>query len=120
MIIFALGASVASAQHREPSPLRFARETHDFGRVREAKGAVSHVFKFTNEGAEPVAVDIVVASCGCTTGDYSRRPIAPGESGEIRVTFEPAGFRGEVEKSISVVSGGRRYSNFLKITGKVK
>ncbi len=67
-----------------------------------------------------MAIDRVVASCGCTTSDWPRQLIYPGGRGEITVTFEPAGYRGEVSKSIAVVSGGRRYSNFLVITGKVR
>ncbi len=100
--------------------MRFDDRGHNFGTIREADGEVSHVFVFTNVGSEPVVIDRVVASCGCVAGDYPRTPVVPGGRGEIVVVFEPAGYRGRVVKSIAVVSGGRRWSNFLEIKAKVK
>lgn len=120
MAVGAVSAQRGSAPKREPSPLKFAREEHDFGRIREVDGVVSHTFKLVNRGDEPVAIDRVVASCGCTTSDWPRTLIHPGKRAEITVSFEPMGYRGEFSKSVAVVSGGRRYSNFLVITGKVR
>ncbi len=110
---------VTPAPAQDDTPLRFATGEHDFGTIREEDGSVSHTFEFTNDGPTPVAIDRVVASCGCTTPEYPRTPIAPGGKAHIKATFDPRGMRGDFSKSITVVSGGNKFRNFLTINGKV-
>jgi hypothetical protein len=105
---------------QEPSPLRFEATEWNFGSVPEAGGEVSHSFRFTNTADIPVAIDRVLASCGCTTPEYPRSPIPPGGKATIKVSFEPLGQRaGDFSKSISVVSGGGRWRDFLTIGGYI-
>lgn len=104
---------------QNPSPLIFVESTHNFGKILETDGPVSHTFEFSNGGQTPVAIDRIITSCGCTTPDYPRRPIEPGEKASVRVTFNPSGFAGRFEKSISVVNGGNKNRNFLIISGFV-
>src|SRR4051812_23548529 len=44
-------------------------------------------FEFTNTGETPVLITSVQASCGCTSSNYSKTPILPGESTKITATF---------------------------------
>ncbi|MFZ4763511.1 MAG: DUF1573 domain-containing protein [Roseimicrobium sp.] len=44
-------------------------------------------FAFTNSGTEPVSIRSVRTSCGCTVADASTKTYAPGEGGQIKVTF---------------------------------
>jgi hypothetical protein len=80
---------------------------------------VSHTFEFTNRGNTHVAIDRVVASCGCTTSEYPKTPIAPGASATIKATFDPRDMPGDFSKIVSVVSGGSKNINILTITGNV-
>jgi hypothetical protein len=123
-LLLTLGAlSVAfaplSARAQEPSGLSFDATEWSFGDIREEAGPVSHTFRFTNSGDTPIALDRVVASCGCTTPEYPRTPIAPGGKGSIVVTFDPQGMPGDFSKSIAVVSGGGRSRDFLIVKGHV-
>ncbi len=45
------------------------------------------VFTFTNTGNEDILIE-GVSACECTTIDYPRQPIKPGESGEIPIIFD--------------------------------
>lgn len=121
--LVALFVSIAHAQTQsvaqEKSPLRFEVVEWNFGDVREEGGPVSHVFEFTNGGTTPVAIDRVAAECGCTTPDYPKTPVWPGSGARIEVTFDPRAMPGDFSKSISVVSGGGKYRDFLTITGHV-
>jgi hypothetical protein len=101
------------------SPLQFNETEWNFGTIREEDGPVSHVFEFKNVGENPTAIDRANASCGCTTPEYPKRPLTPGETGKITVTFNPKGYPGEFTKTISVVSGGGKHTNFLTIKGNV-
>lgn len=67
----------------------------------------------------PVVIDQVNVSCGCTTPEFSRKPIKAGERGVLKVTFDPANRAGEFAKEITVFTGGRRYRTTLRITGNI-
>lgn len=117
LVAACIGAGVGFAQ--AGSPLVFDVTEWDFGEIREADGSVTHTFGFKNDGTTPIAIDRAVTSCGCTTPDYTRGLIRPGERGEVTVTFDPAEYWGEFRKSISVITGGGKNTNFLTIKGEV-
>ncbi len=70
-----------------PAPIMtWEKKFVDFGEVKKGEKRET-VFHFTNTGNAPLEIDLVSA-CDCTTTDYPRRPIAPGESGKIAVVFD--------------------------------
>jgi len=75
----------------------------DFGKIA-ADAKVSHRFKVTNTGKAPLNITRLNPSCGCTSTVLGKWTLAPEESTEVEVTFNPAGFRGVSRKSIQVVS----------------
>lgn len=98
---FAIGC-VCLAQ--APTPvLSFNKVHHDFGRVH-ADRKVSYRFKATNSGGAPLQIKQVVPSCGCTYTLVGQWYLKPGESTEIEATFNPAGMRGSVRKSMQIIS----------------
>lgn len=48
------------------------------------------IIKMTNNGEAPIQIKKAVASCGCTTPNWPRTPIAPGETAEIEITLKPS------------------------------
>ena len=94
--------------------------SHDFGVIKEADGKVSHTFVIKNEGEAPLVVTRVIASCGCTTPEWTKEPIAPGKTGDIKVTYNPAGRPGPFSRSISVKRKKKTGSFLLTIRGEVK
>lgn len=60
------------------------------------------VFKFRNEGDEPVLIKRVKSSCGCTVPELAKDEYGPGESGEIRALFTFGSRSGKQQKRISV------------------
>lgn len=96
-----VGLVVAVAQGAG-AEVRWLATTHDFGAFDEDMGPVSCEFTFVNDGSEPIAITAARASCGCTSPTYSREAVAPGDSGTIVVTYNPAGRPGRFEKSVAV------------------
>lgn len=94
--------------------------SHDFGEIKESDGKVSHTFVINNQGEAPLVITRVIASCGCTTPEWTKEPIAPGKSGDIKVTYDPSGRPGPFSKTISVYSNGKTGSFILTIRGEVK
>lgn len=98
----AFGQVADDPSHPAPAPaqpgaveshLKFELMTHDFGRMMDTKD-VEQVFRFTNTGASSVVLNEPKGSCGCTIPKLAKFEYAPGESGEIKVIFKPAGKAG--------------------------
>lgn len=100
--------------------IEFENETHDFEEIREDDGKVSHSFRFKNDGGQPLVVHNVKASCGCTSPDWTQKPVKPGEEGYVKVTFDPKRRPGNFNKSIIVRSNAEESTVVLRITGKVQ
>jgi uncharacterized cupredoxin-like copper-binding protein len=96
-------SAMTEAQKANAAHIRFAEESHDFGKIG-ATTPVTHKFAFTNTGKSELLIRKVKASCGCTAPTPTKTTLAPGESSEIVVTFNPSGKSGEQQKSITVVT----------------
>ncbi len=59
----------------------------DYGTIAQNSDPY-RLFKFTNTGTEPLQITHAKGSCGCTTPDWPKEPIFPGESGEIKVKYD--------------------------------
>ncbi len=123
-IIFILTAillSVVAVSAQKKQAVISAQETSfDFGSIKEADGKVSHTFKIDNTGDGPLVITRVIASCGCTTPEWTKEPIAPGKSGDVKITYNPANRPGAFVKTISIYSNGKKGSFILTIKGKVE
>ena len=99
--------------------ITFEKTTHDFGKINETDGRVTTTFSFKNDGDAPLVLSNVRASCGCTTPKWTREPIEPGQSGEITVTYNPAGRPGRFQKTVTVTSNTAQATTKLYIKGEV-
>lgn len=119
-IFISLLLMTGGAFAQEKAVIAAEAATHDFGTIQEDNGSVSHTFKIDNQGDMPLVITRVIASCGCTTPDWTKEPIAPGKSGEVKITFDPKGRPGPFAKTISVYSNGKTGSYVLTIRGEVQ
>ncbi len=106
------------AQHAKPN-LAFDNVIHDFGEVKEDGGSKSFEFKFKNTGGQPLVIHNVKASCGCTTPQWTRKPIPPGGTGFVKAIFDPRNRPGNFNKTITVSSNAQNATVILRINGKV-
>lgn len=80
--------------------LKLKETEHDFGKIPQGK-PVYYNFEIVNTGKEPLKLDDVHASCGCTTPEWSREPIAPGATVIIKVGYNAAA-EGAFTKPITI------------------
>ena len=73
----------------------------DFGKIMQGK-PVFHDFQVVNLDTVPLVIDNVQASCGCTTPEWTREPIAPGGTSIIKVGYNSAA-PGYFEKTITLM-----------------
>jgi hypothetical protein len=83
--------------------IKFREESKDFGKMKQGK-VLTHIFIFKNEGDETLVINRVKTSCGCTAALLSKKEIAPGAEGEIKITYNTRGFQGRNTKYIDVES----------------
>lgn len=119
ILIAILGLTVSAKSPK----IEFQEVEHDFGNIHAKSGMVSCEFTYTNTGDAPLALISVSAPCGCTKPRFSPKPLAPGKSEKIKVTFNPSGMKGEFMKTITVRTnikeGNKKKNVALKICGVV-
>jgi hypothetical protein len=108
----------AMVSNEEIAAFEFEEVFHDFGDIAEGTKAET-VFKFTNTGEAPLIITTAQGSCGCTVPDYPKTPIAPGASGEIKVSFDSSGRAGKQDKTVTLDANTNPRSTILKITSNV-
>lgn len=92
---------------------------YNFGTIGESDGLASHIFTIKNTGNGPLVITRITASCGCTQPEWTKEPIAPGKTGEVKVTYNPKGRPGPFYKTIAIYSNGKKGSFSLGIKGNV-
>ena len=113
-----LATGLASAQKK--AVISAEETSFDFGTIKEANGNVSHTFQIKNTGDSPLVLTRVIASCGCTTPEWTKEPIEPGTTGDVTITYNPKKRPGPFVKTISVYSNGKTGSFILTIRGEVE
>ena len=118
MIAILSVASMGSAWAQ--AEITFDKLTHNFGKFKEADKQHA-TFTFKNTGNQPLVLNQVMASCGCTDVKYDKKPIAPGQSGKIEVSYDGANkFPGYVKKNITVRSNAKNEMVRLYIEGEME
>lgn len=124
VLVMGLGVVTTQAQDGKNAPkFEFKSLSHDFGTIPEGPEA-THNFEFKNTGKEPLIIQNVTASCGCTSPDWPKQPILPGKTGNIKVVYSTDHRVGPFTKQIYILSnaasedGKERFE--LEIKGTVK
>ena len=87
--------------------IKFDTLRHNFGTFSKKEPIVKYSFAFTNTGTAPLIIHQAFATCGCTVPVWPRKPIKPGEKGEIEVTYNGTDkFPGHFQKTVTIRSNG--------------
>ena len=98
--------------------ISFDKLRHNFGKINQGE-SVSHQFVFTNTGEAELIIANAKGSCGCTVPKWPREPISPGESEEIKITFNSAGKSGKQSKTITLVTNAIPNTIVLTISAEI-
>ncbi|RYY72205.1 MAG: DUF1573 domain-containing protein [Chitinophagaceae bacterium] len=120
-ILFSLMAvavtTFAVAQTKVADVAEFKAETIDLGKMK-VNNATTATFVVKNIGTTPLIIEAANPTCGCTIGDYTKAPIAPGKTGQITATYNAATI-GTVQKSMNVKFAGIDEVKNIHFTGEV-
>lgn len=119
LVAFALISSIGFAQNGPKIEFEAKENTIDYGKVNKNDNG-SRDFLFTNTGNEPLVINNVLSTCGCTVPTKPDEPILPGKKGKITVKYNMA--LGPIRKTLTVESNAVNYEGgriALKIKGEV-
>ena len=109
--------AVLHAQNPAPQAIEFNKKVHNFGKVSVNDGAQHCTFEFKNTSAKPVVINNIISSCGCTEPVWPKKPIMPGESGKVEVTYLNDQGPYPFDKTLTVYTSASTKPIILRITG---
>jgi len=97
--------------------ITFKQVMHDFGKIYRGDDG-TFAFKFVNKGNEPLILSRPRSSCGCTVPSWPKEPVLPGDSAQIKVTYNTH-ILGSFNKTVTVYSNAPK-TIVLHIKGRVE
>lgn len=97
-------SSNAIQNNSGPQPrILVSEEEWDFGKVIQGEKP-THIFIVKNEGEGDLIIEGVKESCACIEASISTNRIKPGESAELKVSYDTTDYVGKDEKHIHIYS----------------
>jgi hypothetical protein len=90
----------------------------NFGVVKKGE-LVKLEYDFTNIGNEPLVITDTEVSCSCTTVDFPKQPITPGQSGKIIVNFDTKTVYDRQDRAVIVKSNDPKSPSKIRYKGNV-
>jgi hypothetical protein len=116
-LVFILFAFIF-AQNNVPKIVVQPQE-YDFGNISQ-EDKVTHDFEIYNKGTGDLRIINVRGSCGCTAATPAKTNLAPGDSTELTVVFNPEGKIGKQNKLVYIKTNDPSNTVYnVKFTGNV-
>ena len=97
--------------------IKFTETIIDYGIIENGEDG-NRTFVFKNTGNSPLVFTRIFSSCGCTIPKKPEKPVMPGKSGEIQVSYDTKR-TGIFQKAITVKSNAKTANVILRIKGEV-
>ena len=114
--VFATGMTTM-AQQKADEVMKVNTEKYDFGKIKQGV-PVTTFFIVTNTSDKPIFIESATAGCGCTTPEFSKEPIAPNGTTQLKVGYNAATM-GHFDKTVSIKVAGFQDPKIINITGVV-
>jgi hypothetical protein len=99
------------------TPITWKSDTIDVGEIPQGTPKVIN-YEFTNTSDKTVVITKVQGSCGCTATDYTKEPIAPGKTANVKATYNAAN-KGAFTKTVTVTTSAEETAKVLTFKGIV-
>ena len=87
--------------------IKFTTETKkDLGKVKKGD-VVTADYEFMNEGNLPLIISNYEVECTCTTVDFPKQPIAPGQTGKLTVKFDTKSAYDRQDRKVVILSNAK-------------
>ena len=117
IVMLMFGVALADEPQAE---IVFDKSVHNFGTFTEDNPVQTCTFTFKNTGKAPLVIIQAIATCGCTVPTYTDKPVPPGGTGIIEVTYNGKGrYPGHFKKVITVNTNAKQRLVRLAIEGEM-
>ena len=99
--------------------IQFEKTEHDYGKILQGE-QVSYTFKFKNVGDAPLLITSIEKTCGCTSPEFTRTPVKPGDDGKITITYDSKGHKGFQNKRLIVKANTNPSESIIRIKAQVE
>lgn len=117
MLFISVNAFSQEKKATNAGVFEFESETIDYGKIKKNSDG-NRSFTFKNVGTKPITISKVKGSCGCTVATKPNKPIMPGETAEIGVTYATNRIGG-FSKTITITSDASEARKVLRVKGIV-
>lgn len=93
-------SNIQATEAKKVTTIQWLDSTKNLGKITEGE-KIEIAFKFVNTGNEPLVIENVVPTCGCTVAEKPA-PVLPGKEGYIKAVFDSHGRSGTQHKSLTV------------------
>ena len=101
-VLIASQGFCAAFKPESPDPkLWLSDKQYDFGTIPPT-AEVTHDLTIQNRGGKPLVIKRVATTCGCATGIPGKKTLAPGESTNLTLHFDPRDKAGRVDRTLSL------------------
>jgi len=107
----------AMAQQKPDDVVKVNTDKYDFGKIKQGIPVTTY-FEVTNTSDRPLVIESATATCGCTTPEYPKEPIAPKATAKIKVGYNAAALN-SFTKDITIKLAGIPEPKVVKIIGEV-
>lgn len=112
-------ATAPQEQAKNGPAITFEETEHNFGDITQGD-VVEHTFNFKNTGTQPLVIERVDVSCGCTSPAWTKEPIMPGKTGFVTAKFNSAGKLGQQKKPLTIHSNAADGTKYVYIVTNIK
>lgn len=102
---------------RATAAISWKADSIDVGEIPQGTPKVIN-YEFTNNTDKSVVITNVQGSCGCTATDYTKEPIAPGKTANVKATYNAAN-KGVFTKTVTVTTSADETPKVLTFKGTV-
>lgn len=95
------------------------KAVHKFPKTKEGT-LLEHTFNVTNTGTVPLIISDYKVACDCTKAKLPTKPIAPGETVGIKVTFDTKGKYYFQDRIIYLITNTKAKEEKLRIKVNVE
>ena len=90
----------------------------NFGYVKRGE-IIRNNYEVTNSGTAPLIISDAEVSCSCTSVEFSKQPLLPGQSCTVCVIFNTGTVYGRQDRSVYLKSNDPRGDQKLRYKGIV-
>ncbi len=116
LFIFSILSALVVSAVAQPK-ISFTPEVQELGRILW-RNPVTITYQFTNTGDKPLVVSKVYSSCGCTSVDWTKKPVPAGGKGTVTAVFDAEAI-GHFYKEIGVYCNASDTPLYVEFNGEV-